>query len=499
MRYAFLIALLWSLTSTLSLPATAAAQGQPPCQFVLGFAALHASITTITGNCLDDEQHNPANGDALQHTATGLLVWRKADNFTAFTDGQHTWVAGPYGVAERLNGQRYSWEANPDGLPTVPALPAVQPGIQEGNAAGLVATTLQVPAADQSGVFAQPRTVYLPPGYHISVFAAGLADPRGLAFSPQGDLYVSLETAGRVIALPDRQHTGAASQVVGVASGLLDPFGLAFHDGALFVGETTQVDRFQVDPASLQAGNGQVVIAGLPADGRHITRTLQFGPDGKLYVSIGSSCDVCVESDARRAAIMEFNSDGSGGRIYAQGMRNAVGFTFQPGTGLLWATVNGQDTLGDNQPGEDVTVVQAGDNFGWPYCYGDQQTDPELTNANPTYCSGTTAPTVQLHAHMAPLGTTFATSPQLPAGQWGSLLVALHGSMQSAGVYGYKIMRVGMEGGQPAGVSDFATGWLTANGYWGRPVAIVQGPDGAWYVSDDQAGAVYRIWYDGQG
>lgn len=496
MRHRFLLGFLLAL-ATVALPGAPAAQAAPPCRFVLGFAALHDSIAAIAGNCLEDEQHNPLNGDALQHTANGLLVWRKADNFTAFTDGARTWVNGPFGVAERANDQRYSWEANPDGLPIVPALPAVLPGITGAGPSGLVATTVQVPPAYQGGVFAPTRTINLPPGYHISVFAAGLNGPRGLAFSPQGDLYVSLQAAGRVVALPDPQHTGTAAQVIDVASGLLNPFGLAYHDGALYVGETTQVDRFAIDPASLQAGSGQVVVSGLPAGGKHITRTVQFGPDGRLYVSIGSSCDVCVEGDPRRAAIMRFNADGSGGRILAGGMRNAVGFTFQPGTGLLWATVNGQDTLGDSIPGEDVTVVQSGDNFGWPYCYGNQQTDPELTNPNPNYCSGTTNPTLQLPAHMAPLGATFATSPQLPASQWGSLLVALHGSQHASYYSGYKVMRVAMQGTQPTGVSDFATGWLTNGGYWGRPVDIVQGPDGVFYVSDDLAGAVYRIWYGG--
>jgi glucose/arabinose dehydrogenase len=497
MRYRLLIALMLALGSV-SLPGAASAQAAPGCQFVLGFAALHDSLATIVGDCLDDEQHNPANGDALQHTTNGLLVWRKADNFTAFTNGGQSWIAGPNGLAERPNDQRYAWEANPTGLPVVPTLPSVLPGIQPAGPSGLVATTLQVPAAYQGGVFAQTRTIALPPGYHISVFAAGLNGPRGLAFSPQGDLYVTLQAAGRVVALPDRQHTGAAGQVVGVASGLLNPFGLAFHDGALYVGETTRVDRFQVDPATLQAGDSQVIVSGLPGAVGHVTRTVQFGPDGKLYVSIGSSCNLCVEGDARRATIMQFNADGSGGHIYASGMRNAVGFTFQPGTGLLWATVNGQDTLGNYIPGEDVSAVQSGDNFGWPYCYGDRQTDPSLAAPSANYCAGTTEPTLQLQAHMAPLGATFATSPQLPAGQWGSLLVALHGSQHASFYSGYKIMRIGMQGPQPTTVSDFATGWLTNGGYWGRPVAIVQGPDGAFYVSDDLAGAVYRIWYDGK-
>jgi glucose/arabinose dehydrogenase len=358
-----------------------------------------------------------------------------------------------------------------------------------------VATALQVPAADQSGVFATPRTLNLPPGWHISVFAAGLGQPRGLAFSPQGVLYASLEFSGQVVALPDPRHSGAAAQVVTVASGLQDPFGLAFHDGALYVGETTRLDRFVVDPTSGQLGQEQVLVDDLPADGRHITRTLQFGYDGLLYVSIGSSCDVCVEQDERRATIMQFQPDGSGGSIIARGLRNAVGFAFQPGTGLLWTTDNGQDTLGDEVPGEDVSVVRTGDNFGWPYCYGDQQPDPALLPPSAGYCARTTAPTLQLPAHQAPLGASFATGPALPASYWGSLLITLHGSQHASFYSGYKIVRVAMEGTTPTSVSDFVTGWLVGQSYWGRPVAIIEGPDSAFYVSDDLAGAIYRIWY----
>jgi len=186
MRHRFLIALLLALANV-SLPGAAAAQAVPACQFVLGFAALHDSISTIAGTCQEDEQHNPVNGDAVQVTSKGLMVWRKADNFTAFTDGARTWVNGPFGVAERPNEQRYSWEANPDGLTVVPAIPAVLPGITRADPSGLVATTLQVPPAYQGGVFAQARTINLPPGYHISVFAAGMNGPRGLAFGPQGE------------------------------------------------------------------------------------------------------------------------------------------------------------------------------------------------------------------------------------------------------------------------------------------------------------------------
>lgn len=374
-------------------------------------------------------------------------------------------------------------------------IPTPLPGIQPVHDPGLVAAPLQVPADLRRGAFATAHTLNLPSGFHIAVFAAGLASPRGLAISPNGALYATLIGDGRVVALLNPGRTGTSARVVTVASGLNHPHGIAFANGSLYVGETNEVVRFQLSANGLQISQRTVVVPNLPADGGHSTRTVHVGPDGKLYVSIGSSCNVCVERDPRRAAIVRYNLDGSGEHIVARGLRNAVGFTFAPDTGLLWATVNGRDNLGDNLPGEDITVVQDGDNFGWPYCYGNRVPDPQY--GTPQICRTMTEPTLQIQAHSAPLGAAFYTGTQFPASYQGNLFVSLHGSWNRSVPTGYKVVEVVMRRGQPKRVLDFAAGWLVGDSAWGRPVDVIGGPDGSLYVSDDTAGAIYRIWYDG--
>jgi glucose/arabinose dehydrogenase len=353
-----------------------------------------------------------------------------------------------------------------------------------------------VPSDFAGGVFATPRRLRLPVGYHIGVFAAGLSQPRGLAVSPAGELFATLIGSGQVVVLRDPNHSGHATDIETFASDLQNPHGIAFANGWIYVGDTDSVLRLQDSTGGYHADRREVVVPNLPPGGQHFTRTVHVGPDGKLYVSIGSSCNACVEADPRRAAIVRYNLDGSGEHIFGQGMRNAVGFTFQPGTGLLWAVVNGRDYLGDDLPGEDITSVRDGDDLGWPRCYGDRVPDPEL--GAPGACAAKTEPTMQIQAHSAPLGATFDTGQQLAPRDRNSLFVALHGSWNRSVPTGYKVIEVLMRDGQPNGVQDFATGWLVSGTPWGRPVDVAAASDGSLFVSDDAAGAVYRIWYDGK-
>jgi glucose/arabinose dehydrogenase len=340
------------------------------------------------------------------------------------------------------------------------------------------------------------EAIALPPGFGISVFTSGLRGPRMMALGPDGQLYAAERGAGRIVRLPDRDADGVADGVEIVAEGLNDPSSIAFaQDGSLYVGETTRVLRLSVPDAGGMFTVKEVIVDGLPAGGNHTTRTVLLGPDGStLFVSIGSSCNVCVEEDEQRATIVRYNVDGSGESIYARGMRNAVGITFRPGTEELWATNNGRDWLGDDLPPETIYVVREGDDAGWPRCHSGRIVDPDL--GGPDACEGVLAPVVEMQAHSAPLGLTFYTGEQWPEEYRGDLFVAFHGSWNRTVPTGYKVVRVPVRDGVPGPVQDFAAGWLRADGSdWGRPVDVLTGSEGSLFVSDDDRGFIYRIFY----
>ncbi len=368
-------------------------------------------------------------------------------------------------------------------------------------------TSTPPPETPPTRVVPPPDPVQLPPGFGISVFADGLRGPRMMTVGPEGALYVAERGAGRILRLPDRDNDGVADGVEVVAEGLDAPSSIQFHqDGDdspllyLYVGETTRVLRLSDPDGDGIFQEQHVVIEGLPSGG-HSTRTLLFGPDGEhLYVSIGSSCNVCIEEDERRATIMRYNPDGSGGEVYAQGLRNAVGITFRPGApergNELWATNNGRDWLGDDQPPETIYVVEQGDDAGWPRCHSGRIVDPDFGAEGA--CEGVLAPVIEMQAHSAPLGLTFYTGQQFPDEYQGDLFVAFHGSWNRSEPTGYKVVRVPMEAGTPGSVQDFAVGWLRADGSnWGRPVDVTTGAEGSLFLSDDGEGRIYRLFYAG--
>jgi glucose/arabinose dehydrogenase len=373
---------------------------------------------------------------------------------------------------------------------------ALAPVIARRRASALVALGLLVAALPGIAAAQGGPKLKVPPDFVIDVFADKVGSVRFMAVDPAGTLLVSEPSAGRVLALPDKNGDGKADRVQVVVTGLDQPHGLAFREGALYVAETGRVQRFAYDPAAMKATQ-PTLLTRLPSGGGHWTRTVVFGPDGLMYVSVGSSCNVCRESDKRRAAVLRFNADGSGEQVFASGMRNAVGLAFHPGSGALWATVNERDWRGDDVPPDYVTEVREGTFHGWPDCMVVRgRAIADTAFAKGATCDKVTPPTVELQAHSAPIGLAFYTGTQFPEDYRGSLFVAYRGSWNRTLPTGYKIVRIPFRDGQPAGApEDFATGWLEGTSAWGRPVDLVVGRDGALYLSDQGAGRIYRITY----
>lgn len=336
----------------------------------------------------------------------------------------------------------------------------------------------------------EARAITVPAGFHLEVFAEKLGGARGLTLDPRGVLLVSVPSKGRIVAVPSR------GRHVVLLGDLERPHGLAFRRGALYVAETGRIVRYRYDASALTAVDPSVVVRGLPPGAHHWTRTIVFGPDDKLYVAVGSSCDVCEERDPRRAAIVRYEPDGAGERVFARGLRNPVGLGFHPATRALWTTVNERDWPGGGAPPDYITEVRAGGVYGWPQCFAERRVwRPDPTWTGPRDCRRATLPTVELPAHAAPLGLVFYTGQQFPRAYVGDLLVALHGSRAGLPPAGYKIVRVRFHGGRVAGVEDFAAGWRSGDRIIGRPVDLVVGRDGSLYVSDDHGDRIYRVSY----
>jgi glucose/arabinose dehydrogenase len=341
-------------------------------------------------------------------------------------------------------------------------------------------------------------TLQLPPGFEANVFAAGLDNPRFIAFGPDGLLYAAKRGQNRIVAMPDSDGNGQADEVQVFADGLDQPHSLVFHDGAWYVGVPSGVIRLKDSDGDGRAENREILVDDYPTSGAHRTRTVEFLPDGRMVVSIGSSCNVCLEEDPRRAAVVVYDGPHPTGEgIFASGLRNAVGLAIHPESGELWATNNGRDFMGDDLPPETVYIVSEGVDYGWPGCHSGDIVDPEY--GSPTACQDVGQPVVQMQAHSAPLGLAFYEGDTFPDEYRGDLFIAFHGSWNRSVPTGYKVVRLPLQGSQPAGpVEDFAVGWLDeeTGETGGRPVGLAVGPEGALYVSDDKGGFIYRITYN---
>jgi glucose/arabinose dehydrogenase len=345
---------------------------------------------------------------------------------------------------------------------------------------------------------AELSQIKLPPGFTISYFAQNVGSARELALGPDGTVYVGTR-GDKVYALPDRNKDGKADEVITIASGLNAPNGVAMRNGALYVAEINRITRYDNIAQKLkQKPKAAVVYDQLPDRDHHGYRYIAFGPDGKLYVPVGAPCNVCEPEEQIFGTINRMNADGTGLEIFAKGVRNTVGFDWSPVTKEMWFTDNGRDMLGDNTPPCELNrAPQAGLHFGFPYVHAGDIMDPQFGAGK--QASTYTAPAQKLGPHVAPLGMTFYTGKKFPAQYRNQILIPEHGSWNRSNKIGYRItlVRLDATGKKATGYDTFAEGWLQNGKSWGRPVALLEMPDGSLLVSDDQNDAVYRISYKG--
>lgn len=349
--------------------------------------------------------------------------------------------------------------------------------------------------------------IKLPPGFAIEVVAR-VPGARAMTWGERGTLFVGsrLSNVWAVSWTADSpaqkgapaRMSLATAKVRKIGEGLNLPIGVAFHRGALYASSVDRIMRFDNVESHLDSPpRGVAIVDNLPAETHHGGRFIAFGPDGKLYLNVGAPCNIC-EPDARHGIIMRMSADGSAREVVARGVRNSVGFDWQPGSGELWFTDNGRDNLGDDVPGDELNhVTRPGENFGYPYCHAGTIADPQFGAKHA--CGEFTAPARVLGAHVASLGMRFYAGTQFPAEYRNQIFIAEHGSWNRSSKAGYRVTVVSLDGaGRATGYRVFAEGWLQGDTAWGRPADVLVAPDGSLLVADDQAGAIYRIHYVGR-
>lgn len=373
---------------------------------------------------------------------------------------------------------------------------------------------------------ANEANLKLPPGFKISTFADEkskkgylLSNARFMAFDPDGRLHVSSAKGDRIVMLPDANVDGVADEVITVVDGLNSPQGIVFLDKeTMLVANQNEVVRFELKNGRWDGP--RAFIPNLP-QGWHTLKTIKLGPDGYLYVNVGSSCNVCVEVDANRATILRYTTDGKPagalltlGRhqqsaIWAKGLRNSQGFAWHPLTKEMFATNNGSDNraadrsgkVNDELPPEHLNRIEPGKNYGWPHCWANPD-NPQTMFEDPNFkgpsgfCAEAQAPAAIFTSHTTPIGITFLDKTNWPQEYKTDAIVALHGSWNRKEPAGYKLVRIKFKNNQPEVIEDFVSGWLRGYRVTGRPVDVIVGNDGALYVSDDMRGAIYRISYE---
>jgi len=357
----------------------------------------------------------------------------------------------------------------------------------------------------------------LPTGFTIHVFASNLGTPRDLQFSPGGTLLVSNPSGNQVIAMPDTNHDGVADSNKVVISNGTHIHGLAFYGGKLYVADVNKVVKYSWDEKNLQAIFDKQLFS-LPENSDHNNRTIIFDKSGIMYVSVGSTCNVCIESSPLSATIIVSDADGNNPHVFAKGLRNAPFMTFKPTTNDLWVTEMGRDNLGDNTPPDEINIPKENPStshstlrdeplgsgsrssgprdYGWPYCYGNKNHDDNFDPSKSHTCDLTEPPVYEIPAHSAPLGLTFINSSQFPSYWQNDLLVSYHGSWNRSVATGFKVVHMKVTGNTITSAEDFLTGFLqgTSNSSAkGRPVDLTFDSLGNLYISDDRAGNVYIV------
>lgn len=337
--------------------------------------------------------------------------------------------------------------------------------------------------------------IKLPPGFHIELLSDKVPDARGMTFSPGGTLFVGTSAKGKVYAISD--PLGPRPRVRTIASDLTMPVGVAFRNGALYASSVSRIVRLDGIEARLDDPPQPVTVSDrFPSETHHGWKFIAFGPDGYLYVPVGAPCNICAPDENRYANIMKMRPDGSDLQVVAKGVRNSVGFDWNPASGEFWFTDNGRDWMGDDQPDDELNrLSRPGQHFGYPYCHAGDIPDPEFGKQRP--CSEFAPPAAKLGAHVAALGMRFYTGNAFPPEyRRNTIFIAEHGSWNRSTPVGYRVVRVMLDQqGKVTGQQVFAEGWLRRGKPWGRPVDVQIAPDGSLLVSDDFAGAIYRIRY----
>ncbi len=343
-----------------------------------------------------------------------------------------------------------------------------------------------------------PHDITLPPGFHLSVYASNVTNARGMSLGPDGTVYVGSRSAGNVYALRDRNGDGTADTLFTIATKLNMPVGVAWHNGDLYVSSVSKIvklpgigDRLGDPPTPV------TVYDKYPDKEHHGWKYIAFGPDGKLYVPVGAPCNICLSADSVFASITRMDADGSNMEVIAHGVRNSVGFDWDPKDGSLWFTDNGRDMLGNDVPNDELNHLKTvGQHFGYPFCHQGDILDPEFGKGK--NCSDYAPPAALLGPHVAALGMKFYRGSMFPEKYRHAIFIAEHGSWNRSTPIGYRVAVAFPKGDGTATTEIFAEGWLNGNSAWGRPVDLLELPDGSMLLSDDSADMIYRITYDGK-